>query len=94
MLCRPARVSEHMAACEEIHVTVPLEEPDRSAALAALQQALNSLPSSSLAEVWVDLDPFPALCALSGCRVPSRMGLPDSACVRGARLVCPDYAVS
>lgn len=53
-----------MATCEEIHVTVPAGEPDRSTALAELRHVLTNFPSGSLAEVWVDLDPFPALCAL------------------------------
>ena len=53
-----------MTKCEEIHVSVPDIEPDRSAAIAALHHALASLPSDSHAEVWVDLDPFPAVCAL------------------------------
>jgi hypothetical protein len=43
-----------MAMCEEIYVTVPADEPDRSAALAELHQALARLPSGSLAEVRVD----------------------------------------
>ncbi len=53
-----------MTKCEEIHVSVPATEPDRSAALAELHHALASLPNDSHAEVWVDLDPFPAVCAL------------------------------
>ena len=53
-----------MSDCREIQITIPGPEADRQAAITELANALAALPTTGFAEVWVDHDPFPALCAL------------------------------
>jgi hypothetical protein len=53
-----------VSACNELQVSIPSDEAAREAALADLSVALARLPPAGYAEVWVDHDPFPALCAL------------------------------
>ena len=53
-----------VAECEEFQVSVPVAEPARSTAIAAITEFLNTLPGQASAEVWIDLDPQPALCVL------------------------------
>ena len=57
-------MSGRMRRCAEIAVTIPKDPLGREAALLELHGKLASLSLSTFAEVWVDHDPFPAICAL------------------------------
>ena len=48
----------------ELLISVPVAEDEQAAALSRLGAGLSALDAGGLAEVWVDHDPFPALCAL------------------------------
>ena len=48
----------------EVVVTVPVAQDARAAALSQLEADLAALDPAGFAEVWVDHDPFPSLCAL------------------------------
>jgi hypothetical protein len=45
-------------------VTIPSAEPERSRSLKQLADGLTSLADAEYAEVWVDHDAFPSMCAL------------------------------
>jgi len=49
---------------ELIEVTIPAREAEPGQVAQALHAAMTRLRVGTRAEVWVDLDPFPALCAL------------------------------
>ena len=53
-----------MSGCREIQVTIPATNRERQAAQAELAAELAKLPAEGFAEIWVDHDPVPRVCAL------------------------------
>jgi hypothetical protein len=53
-----------MAASQAIAVSIPDGDAERSLALKQLSDQLAGLGAVRFAEIWVDHDPFPSLCAL------------------------------